>query len=205
MSLCGSTATTKLGPDNAANNNTLLPNKEILIQGHLIFDKLNVMGISFSLYFFFNSVLYAPNWRGRCNRPRGLTGETDGAGGATCVRPNMTAPKPLCINCLFGSFFYGRRKQVWGASTACSSSYSHSTSLALREARQQKWTSLERDIACCFILYTIVCVFLLVFCIAFIMNSFAYSDSLDYKSQHTHKAAARSIRNWICNKNKNVN
>lgn len=114
MSLCGSNATTKLGPDNAAHNNTLLPNKEILIQGHLIFDKLNVMGISFSLYFFFNSVLYAPNWRGRCNRPRGLTGETDGAGGATCVRPNMTAPKPLCINCLFGSFFYGRRKQVWG-------------------------------------------------------------------------------------------
>lgn len=51
MSLCGSTATTKLGPDNAGNNNTLLPNKEILIQGHLIFDKLNVMGILFSFFF----------------------------------------------------------------------------------------------------------------------------------------------------------
>lgn len=52
MSLCGSTLTTKLGPDNAGNNNTLLPNKEILIQGHLIFDKLNVMGILFSVFFF---------------------------------------------------------------------------------------------------------------------------------------------------------
>lgn len=51
MSLCGSTATTKLGPDIAGNNNTLLPNKEILIQGHLIFDKLNVMGILFSVFF----------------------------------------------------------------------------------------------------------------------------------------------------------
>lgn len=71
MSLCGSTATTKLGPDNAGNNNTLLPNKEILIQGHLIFDKLNVMGILFSVFFFSSTVLCALNWRGRCNRPTG--------------------------------------------------------------------------------------------------------------------------------------
>lgn len=105
MSLCGSTATTKLGPDIAGNNNTLLPNKEILIQGHLIFDKLNVMGILFSV--FFPTLCCVPQI--------GVVGATDQeAGGATCVRPNMTAPKPLCINCLFGSFFYGRRKQVWG-------------------------------------------------------------------------------------------